>query len=128
MSAPSPSQPGPQLEIAPPPRVGSEVIITLTRDGSVPSAGVTVTATRFPGLPAQEEVALGLTDGWGRVRWAPSAGGVYAVSAHGTTALASVPWPSPPIEAAAPLAALLVVSALSAAWGLTRPRWKPPEP
>ncbi|MEM6926003.1 MAG: hypothetical protein AAF602_03665 [Myxococcota bacterium] len=59
-----------------PPVVGQEVVIAVTDAFGDPRSGETVRVHHGPGLAAERELAVGITDGRGRIRWTPSVAGV----------------------------------------------------
>ncbi|MEN0067658.1 MAG: hypothetical protein AAGA48_36345 [Myxococcota bacterium] len=59
-----------------PPQVGDEVVITVTDPFGEPRSGETVRVFHGPELTTEREVAIGITDGRGRIRWTPSTPGV----------------------------------------------------
>ncbi|MEO0599986.1 MAG: hypothetical protein AAF211_01030 [Myxococcota bacterium] len=58
------------------PVVGQEVVIAVTDAFGDPRSGETVRVHHGPGLAAERELAVGITDGRGRIRWTPSVAGV----------------------------------------------------
>jgi hypothetical protein len=58
------------------PRLGHETWLTITRD-EAPTGGETVTVVHRPGIVGEEEIAIGITDARGRVRWTPRIGTCY---------------------------------------------------
>ncbi len=63
-----------------PPHDAVETVVTVVRDGE-PAAGETVRVVVRPGLAGSRELAVGITDGRGRVRWTPEASGLTEVRA-----------------------------------------------
>ena len=55
--------------------IGAEVVIAVTDEQGDPAGGETVRVVHRPGLAGEREVAVGITDGRGRVRWTPDASG-----------------------------------------------------
>jgi hypothetical protein len=62
------------------PRLGLEVVV-LVAEGDQPRAGETVRAVHRPGLHSETEVAIGITDSRGRVRWTPERAGLAELRA-----------------------------------------------
>lgn len=58
------------------PVAGADVTITVTDDFGDPRSGETVRVMHSPDLAAVREVAVGITDGRGQVKWTPVAAGV----------------------------------------------------
>lgn len=63
------------------PRAGTESVIAVVDDAGAPRSGQTVRVVHRPGLAGEKEVAIGITDGRGRVRWTPDAPGVARLRA-----------------------------------------------
>lgn len=80
-----------EIVLDPPPRVAETSVITITRDGE-PRAGATVRAILRPGLDRESEIAIGITDSRGRVRWTPDVAGVIEIRADGEQQRARVAW------------------------------------
>ena len=51
------------------------------QQGETPAAGETVTVVHRPGIVGEQEIAIGITDARGRVRWSPERGGVSTIHA-----------------------------------------------
>ena len=62
-----------------PPLEGVETRIALTDERGEPASGETVRVVHRPGLSGEQELAIGITDGRGRVRWVPAAPGVARI-------------------------------------------------
>src|SRR5690606_23043937 len=69
------------ITIEDPPRPGEETVVVVTDDAGRPRAGETVRVIHRPGLGGEREVAVGITDARGRVRWTPQMDGVTIVRA-----------------------------------------------
>jgi hypothetical protein len=69
------------ITAAEPPREGTEVVLLVVDAAGEPRSGETVRAVHRPGLAGEREVAIGITDGRGRVRWAPETSGMTTVRA-----------------------------------------------
>jgi hypothetical protein len=63
------------------PHQGTETAITLTDADGQPASGETVRVVHRPGLAGEQELAVGITDGRGRVKWTPSQPGVTRIRA-----------------------------------------------
>jgi hypothetical protein len=75
---------------------GVEVVIAVTDERGDPAGGETVRVVHRPGLAGEREVAVGITDGRGRVRWTPDAAGVARVRAGDEILPVRVQGPVPP--------------------------------
>lgn len=64
-----------------PPREGIETVITLTDEHGDPASGETVRVVHRPSLAGEKELAIGITDGRGRVRWTPAEPGLARLRA-----------------------------------------------
>jgi hypothetical protein len=62
---------------------GVETVIVVTDELGDPGSGETVRVVHRPGLPGSRELAIGITDARGRVRWTPAEGGVARGPARG---------------------------------------------
>lgn len=63
------------------PVAGVEVVVDVTEASGDPASGETVRVVHRPGLAGSRELAIGITDGRGRVRWTPAEGGVVRLRA-----------------------------------------------
>jgi hypothetical protein len=95
-----------------PPRAGAETVIAVSRDGE-PGAGETVRVVVRPGLAGSREIAVGITDGRGRVKWTPDAPGLTEVRAGDESVAVLVAGDGPPATTAG-LLALLAAGAAAA--------------
>ena len=84
-----------------PPAAGVETIVAVTDAADQPAPGETVRVVHRPGLTGEEDLAIGITDGRGRVRWTPTQGGIAVVRAGderlpvevaGGVGAAAAPW------------------------------------
>ncbi len=66
------------------PSLRAEVVVLVSDQGE-PRAGETVRVTHRPGLHGETEVAIGITDSRGRVRWKPTVSGVAEIRAGSET-------------------------------------------
>lgn len=64
-----------------PPVLGEETVLAVLDDDGHPRAGETVRVIHRPGLTAEREFAIGITDGRGRVRWTPQMAGIARIRA-----------------------------------------------
>jgi hypothetical protein len=69
------------VEFETPPAVGEETMIVVRNDLGDSRGGETVRVVHRPGLSGEQELAIGITDGRGRVRWTPRTEGVAWVRA-----------------------------------------------
>lgn len=63
------------------PREGVEAVLAVVDEAGAPRSGLTVRVIHRPGLSGEREVAIGITDGRGRVRWTPEQPGVARLRA-----------------------------------------------
>lgn len=101
-----------------PPMQGSPVVVAITDEEGRPRGGETVRAVIRPGLSGEHEVALGITDALGRVRWEPEEPGVARLRAGDDDLPIRVAWAAPPAEVVVELGLLYVGAAAAAGWGL----------
>ncbi len=104
-----------------PPAEGAETVVTVARDGE-PVGGATVRVVLRPGLAGSREVAVGITDGRGRVQWTPEAGGLTAVRAGDEVVTVLVAAQQPPAATLVTLGALVAAAAAFLGVGLARAR------
>ncbi|MEQ1569572.1 MAG: hypothetical protein ABMA64_28300 [Myxococcota bacterium] len=99
-----------------PPVQGAETVIAMTDAEGAPASGETVRVVHRPGLAGEKELAVGITDGRGRVRWTPEQAGVARIRA-GDELLAVVITPSA-VPASTPLllGLLGLASVLAVGW------------
>ena len=69
------------VEFETPPVEGEETVIVVQDDLGDPRSGQTVRVVHRPGLSGEQELAIGISDGRGRVRWTPRSAGVAWVRA-----------------------------------------------
>ena len=74
------------------------------------SDGRTVTVVFRPGLAGERELAIGITDGRGRVRWTPESGGHTVVHAGAETRDVVVRHAATPLRTLVPLLLLILAS------------------
>lgn len=123
----SSSVPAASLDLASEPTVSIETTVTVVDAMGTPTPGATVRATYRPGLDGEREVAIGITDGLGRVRWTPDEGGVATLRAGQHRQRVVIARQHVPATSLTLLLLLFVASAVAAAYGLIpRRRWRPP--
>lgn len=69
------------VTFAGPLQAGEEVLVEVTDSTKEPLIGETVRVVHRPGLSGEREVAVGITDARGRVRWTPESPGVARLRA-----------------------------------------------
>ena len=60
---------------------GTESVVLVTDEIGDPRSGETVRVVHRPGLAGEKELAVGITDGRGRVRWTPETAGITRIRA-----------------------------------------------
>lgn len=70
-----------EITLEVPPVTGVETVVVVQDVRGEPRGGQTVRVIHRPGLAAEQELAVGITDGRGRIRWTPSATGVAWIRA-----------------------------------------------
>lgn len=110
------------IEVEPAPAVGQESLVLVVDAEGAPLPGQTVRVVHRPDLHGQEEQAVGITDGRGRVRWSPSRAGVTQVRAGEEELELAVAWTTPPPGALVLLVLLLLAGILGLGYGLWPPR------
>ena len=93
--------------------------ITVTHEVT-PAPGETVTVVYRPGIVGEQEVAIGITDARGRVRWSPSRGGVATVHAGQQQLTLRVGRSSPPSSVLTLLSLLTLLAIGSGAFGFRK--------
>ena len=106
------------IELEAPPELGVETVILVADDNGDGRPGETVRVVHRPGLAGEREVAVGITDGRGRVRWTPQLDGVAAIRADAETLTVRIPPAEAPREPLTLLVLLLVAAAVAAGYGL----------
>jgi hypothetical protein len=114
------------VTVDPAPVQGAESWVVVTDDIGRAASGVTIRVVHRPGLDGTRELAIGITDALGRVRWTPEAAGAALVQADDAQLPVEVAWAAPP-SATIALMVMLAIGALAAiVGGLTAPQaWKP---
>lgn len=106
-----------------PPMVGSETVVLVRNDEGRPSAGETVRVVHRPGMAGELEIAIGITDGRGRVRWTPEVPGLAIVRADDETQQIQVARDDLPTGTLTLLVLMFLASMSGVAYGvLYRPR------
>jgi hypothetical protein len=129
-SAPSgPEGALPGISLGGVPTVGEEVVVTVAGPDGAGAPGATVRAVHRPGLYGEREVAIGITDGMGRVRWTPDVAGVTVLSADDHQLWSAVRPDGPPVDTLMLLAVLTLTALGAMAYGmLASRRWRPTRP
>ncbi len=115
--ADAPAEVPPPLTFEPPPEVGAESVITVTDDLGRIQPGATVQVLHRPELDGERQIAIGITDSRGRVRWTPELAGVARVRAGDIAEPVVVGRPGPPPTAVTLLALLLAGAAGGTVYG-----------
>lgn len=109
------------ITIEAPPRPGEETVILVTDDAGRPRAGETVRVIHRPGLGGERELAVGITDARGRVRWTPQMDGVTVVRAGEERLSVRVTPAETPLGTVTLLVVLSLAALGSLGYGLVRP-------
>jgi hypothetical protein len=99
------------------PQVGVETRITVTSEEQ-PLAGETVSVIHRPGIAGETEIAVGITDATGRVRWTPARPGVTTIQAGQRRETLRVGASFPPPSAITLLGLILMAGLGSLLYGL----------
>lgn len=111
------------------PVAGEETVVLVTDGADRPQPGVTVRVLHRPGLDGSQELAIGITDGLGRVRWKPEVAGVAELRANQEALPVAIGWASVPAEPASLLGLLVLAAVASVVYGMTSGRrWRPGKP
>ena len=105
------------IEVDTPPVLGAETVVVLRDAQGNGRGGETVRVIHRPGLGGEREVAVGITDGLGRVRWTPEVGGVARLEA-GEEQLRTVVAQPPPAETVVGLILLFLCGVAGIFWGV----------
>lgn len=95
-----------EVRLEAPAEVGQETVIALVDPEGRGRAGQTVRVVHRPGLAGEKELAIGITDGRGRVRWTPDQPGVARLRAGDETLPITVAGGATPAPTVLLLAAL----------------------
>lgn len=107
------SQARASIEVEASPKEAVETVILVTDELGDPASGETVRVVHRPGLAGERELAIGITDGRGRVRWKPEQEGLALLRAGEQTTKLHIEAHSPPITSLV-LLGLLVTAGLGA--------------
>ena len=107
------------ISVIEPAEVGHETWVTVTNQ-DVPAPGETVTVVHRPGIAGEHEIAIGITDAMGRVRWTPSSAGLSTVHADGHILRLHVHSLLPPPSAVTMLGLITMGGLASLIYGLRR--------
>ena len=108
------------ISVSAPPQPSAEIEVTYTDERGKPAVGATISVVHRPGLDGEQQLAIGITDSRGRVRWTPDQSGVANIRANDDELAVQVAWPNPPSQTALLLALLFVTSLGTAAYGWRR--------
>jgi hypothetical protein len=100
------------------PELGQAVVISVTDPEGHGRGGETVRVVHRPGLAGEREIAIGITDGLGRVRWTPEIRGVARLRAGDQRLPVHIGAPSAPPATLLLLLLLLLASAGAVGWGV----------
>ena len=103
----------PRVGFDPAPLQGQESFIVVADEFGRLETGVTVQVIHRPGLDGERQMAIGISDTLGRVRWTPELAGVAVVRAGKLDAPVHVAWSAPPTSTLT-LLGLLLLGALGA--------------
>jgi hypothetical protein len=107
---------------AEPAREGVEAIVLVTDEIGDPQSGETVRVVHRPGLAGEKELAIGITDGRGRVRWTPETAGIAKIRAGEQVQPIRVVADRPPTTSGVAIALLFCAGLLALGFGLRGPR------
>lgn len=100
------------------PQLGVESWVTVS-SSEQPVAGATVSVIHRPGIAGEIEIAVGITDASGRVRWTPARRGVTTIQAGPRQTTVRVASPLPPPEAITLLGLIIMAGLASLLYGLS---------
>jgi hypothetical protein len=106
------------VEVETPPLEGTETVIHVTDAMGDAASGETVRVVHRPGLAGERELAIGITDGRGRVRWRPEQGGIALLRAGEQTSTLQIQRNRPPTTTLVLLALLALGGLLPVVFGL----------
>ena len=104
-----------------PPEAGVETVVAVQDAEGDPRGGVTVRVVMRPGLGGERELAVGITDGRGRIRWTPEDAGVAWLRAGDESLRVRVAG-APPGSALLSLGALILGGVAAVVRGITSSR------
>ncbi len=105
-----------ELEV--PAEVGVETVVRVTDTEGHSRAGETVRVLYRPGLSGEQELAIGITDGRGRVRWTPEVPGIAQLRAGDERIALSVARSTAPTATWVLLGLLSLAGVVPLLWGL----------
>ncbi|MBT3222146.1 MAG: hypothetical protein HN348_23985 [Proteobacteria bacterium] len=108
------------ITISAPPTPGHEIEVTYTDKRGKPKVGATISVIHRPGLDGEQQLAIGITDSRGRVRWTPEQSGVASIKANDDEFPLRISWPHPPSQTALLLGLLFLTSIGTAVYGWRR--------
>ncbi len=100
------------------PELGVVIAITVTDAADRPAVGRTVRVIHRPELDGEKELAIGITDARGKVRWTPEQAGVAVIRADKMERRISVRHPSPPASTVTLLILLGLAALASSVYGV----------
>ena len=106
------------ISLEAPPKVGQQTVVAVIDDDGDPRAGETVRVIHRPGLVAERELAIGITDGRGRVRWTPQLPGIATIRAGDEPLAIRISQSTPPASVPVILGLLFGAGGLALAIGL----------
>ena len=107
-----------QVTVDPPPRVGEESVVEVLDEFERAEPGATVQVVHRPGLDGERQIAIGITDSRGRVRWTPEVAGVAVLRAGDRRTPVVVGWTGVPPTTASLLAMLMLAAVGLMGYGL----------
>lgn len=110
------------VTITPAPQIDVETVVTVLDAEESPRVGRTVSVIHRPGLDGQQELAIGITDARGRVRWTPEIAGVATLHVDDQELDLTVAWPQIPTNTATLLTLLGFAGTAAMLFGLFRRR------
>ncbi|MEZ4236501.1 MAG: hypothetical protein R3F59_10150 [Myxococcota bacterium] len=103
-------------------RQGEEVVLAVTDAEGEARSGETVRVVHRPGLAGEAELAIGISDGRGRVRWTPELSGLARLRAGDEVRSLRIAPAAPPLGVEVTLGLLLVTSLGAFGYGWVGPR------
>lgn len=113
-----------QVQIEPPPVVGVQTVVSVVDSAGQGRPGETVRVVHRPGLDGERELAIGITDGFGRVAWTPDQAGVATVRAGASITPVRISWVGLPTGTLAVAGVTLALAVFSMMFGFRGGRWK----
>jgi hypothetical protein len=103
------------------PQIGGEFVVEVVDADGRPAPGTAVRVIHRAGLWGESQVAVGLTDSLGRVRYVPEIAGETLIRAGEEEVRVHVAWPTAPAGPVSHVAAALALALTLVAWGVRRP-------